>query len=229
MWLQVIIFVIFLLFPLISKIIGGDDAGNNQKPARRRPRPQRPVQQPQQGQPNAGGGKNALEREIEEFLHRSRGGKKSPQEPAPKTVDAGPVVRRLSDIPRSIKEQQASPQELRTQESVAEHVKRHIESDPISEHSRQLGKELGYSDESMEKHLQDVFDHDVGSIEHERISAGIREGTDAAVWETSESKRRKKSSIERQRTETIVEMLRKPETVQHAIILGEVMNRPNFD
>ena len=70
-WVQIIIFIIVFLFPVISKILGGDDGAKaNPKPARRQARPQPPVRQnvPQGGQP-AGG--NALENEIEEFLRRA--------------------------------------------------------------------------------------------------------------------------------------------------------------
>ena len=73
------------------------------------------------------------------------------------------------------------------------------------------------------------FDHDVGSLTHGQVSGEIPEGTDAAVWETSESKRHRKSEAAKQRTQDVLEMLMKPESIQQAIILGEVLNRPNFD
>lgn len=233
-WIQIIIFVVIFLFPMISKILGGGDA-KNQKPVRRQPRPQRPVGQkniPQRGgNPGrpAGGAQNALEREIEDFLNRSRGGKKQKKTPTAKPVEEKKSVRRLSEVPKSIKEQQGTPQHQHARESVAEHVERHIKSDPVSAHSRELGKEVGHADESMEDHLHEVFDHDVGSLTHGHVSGEIPEGTDAAVWETSESKRLKTKETSKRRTQAIVEMLRKPESVQHAIILGEVMNRPDFD
>ena len=61
------------------------------------------------------------------------------------------------------------------------------------------------------------------------IEREIPQGTDAAVWETAESKRQKRTEAADDRSELILNMLGNRESIKQAIILGEVLNRPDFD
>ena len=225
-WIQLLFIFIFFVVPVIAKLLGGGDDVPKPKRVERRParpqqpRPARPVGQ--QPAPNQG---NALEAEIEAFLRRARGEQLKPerqQQPRPAPDEP---VRRLVEKPQSIQQQPLS----RPTESVAEHVERHITSRPVTQGAQELGQAVGHVDEAMESHLHDVFDHQVGSLKKEDISREIPEGTDAAVWETAESKRRKRADAAEDRSELILNMLGNRESIKQAIILGEVLNRPDFD
>ena len=108
-------------------------------------------------------------------------------------------------------------------ESVAEHVRRHISTKDIQEHAQSLGHEVSQTDENLESHLHDVFDHDVGSIT-EHLDEEIRQGTDSDVWDSSSSR----TTAAELRNAAIVEMLQNPDTVKNAVILHEIFKRPDF-
>lgn len=237
-WVQLLFIFIFVIVPVLSKFFGKEDA---KKPAQRKvqrppqqipgaqpgaPQQQRLPQQQPRGQQGAPVAKNALEQEIESFLNRSRGKSAKPAPVERATPQPEKAVRRLSEKPRSIKQRTVSDHQ---HESVSDHVDRHIKSHPVSEHSQELGKRIGQSDEAMEDHLHDVFDHSIGSLSHEQASRQVSEGTDAAIWETAESKRRKRSEARDGRSESIAQMLRNKDSIRQAIILGEVLKRPDFD
>lgn len=231
-WIQLLFIVIFFIIPVLSKLLGGggDDVPKPKRAERRPVRPQPPKPAAGGGQQAAAGGQgqggNALEAEIEAFLRRARGEQPKPKpqpQPQPAPVEQ---VRRLVEKPRSIK-QQESPQQ--TRESITEHVQRHISSRPVGEHARDLGKSVGQADEMLESHLHDVFDHKIGSLAKEQLDRDIPQGTDAAIWETAESKRQKRADAAGDRSELILGMLGNRESIKQAIILGEVLKRPDFD
>jgi hypothetical protein len=237
-WIRLLFIFLFFVIPLLSKLLGG----NNEAPAERRrverrpvppqPKPQPPVlgqpgDQPEAAAGGPGGGRNPLEEEIEAFLRRARG-EKPRSKPAPQVKpQVAQEVRRLVEKPKSIK--QRTPDAAPRRESVEEHVQRHITTRPISEHARDLGKKLGEVDEALEDRLHEVFDHKVGQLAKDEATQFVHEGTDAAVWETAESKRQKRTEAMGDRSDFILRMLSNPESIKQAIILGEVLKRPDFD
>ncbi len=69
------------------------------------------------------------------------------------------------------------------------------------------GKPVDQADERAEKRLHDTFDHEVGSLSHEDV---------VTVEETTPA-------------EEIAEMLKTPKGMRDAIILSEILNRPDTD
>ncbi len=248
-WLEILLFIVFVVISVISKIARtkGDNPARPPVPQPGRERvanprrlPPQPPVRPEAGRPEDGhreavgphraDDRDPLEMEIEQFLRQSHGraGKvESPPEwsPAPPIMaEREEPIRRLSAAPQSVKIEQKA-----NFESVADHVDRHIQSAPITEQSRGLGKDVAGADESMEDHLRAVFDHDVGSLDQNGIFSEIDEGTDAAIWESSASKRQKRSADAGDRTRHLIEMLSHPDSMQQAMILSEVLRRPDFD
>lgn len=227
--------VLFLLGPALGKFLKQPQP---QKPPRPRVPGEGGPQRPPRNQPAGGGlagppagkpvpgGRDALESEIEEFLKRASG-KPAPRKPA---QQAQPAVKRLAEPAVRQIAQPRRPLHRRVGEGVAEHVRQHIESDPVSDHSRDLGKSVGLADERVEGHLHDVFDHDLGQLEKRSTSRPqddqIQEGTDDRTWETQLDKRSRRSDLDRDRSLRIVEMLRDPSDVRDAIILGEILKPP---
>lgn len=152
--INVIIFIVVVLFSVLGQFIKEKPPGGRQ-PARRVPPPD-PA-----GQPN----RNALEGEIEDFLRRAIGW----DQPAaaevvePEIVEAEPAIRTLTNTPTD---------SIRTGESVAAHVQQH-----------RLGETIDHSDERLEDRLHDVFDHRLGSLTPEKTTSQISEGTDANAWD----------------------------------------------
>ncbi|MEZ6093531.1 MAG: hypothetical protein R3C03_04725 [Pirellulaceae bacterium] len=96
-------------------------------------------------------------------------------------------------------------------ESVKEHVKRHINTGEIAEQVSHLGEQVGLADDKLEARLHDKFDHEVGALDH---------GPDP--YENVYGDVKKKVS-------PIVELLRNPKTFRQALIVSEILKRPNLD
>ena len=249
-WIRIGFLALFILGPIIGQIkkaITGEGKPG-QKP-QRRPQQRRPI--PQQQQPMAGGGagqgRDALEAEIEDFLRQAGGGAKQAPKPKPRrpgqqeqrpartrpqqrpgqpnrpiTAKSVPQKKQRPKTRRAL-QQQPIEAEVIGDESVAEHVRRHISTKDIQEHAQSLGHEVSQTDENLESHLHDVFDHDVGSIT-EHLDEEIRQGTDSDVWDSSSSR----TTAAELRNAAIVEMLQNPDTVKNAVILHEIFKRPDF-
>ena len=70
------------------------------------------------------------------------------------------------------------------------------------------GSSVDMADERIQSRLHDTFDHEVGTLDHQ----------EAAAVEMTHSP-----------AEEISEMLRTPQGMRNAIILGEILTRPDFD
>ena len=239
-WIQIVIILIFVLGPLISRF--GKPALEQvlPKPDQRPPLPpvgNRPVQPP------AAGGRDAMEAEIEEFL-RKAGGKAEPRPPRP----AQPPVRTLAPPPRQ-HPLEAEPvvmaevvdatlvsreKELRPRHAVSDHVRDHIEAQPVSDHGKTLGRGLGQADEHLESRLHEVFDHKLGRLAKDPLtdsdskSDDRLEGTDSMVWEGAVAQRKKRMTGLHHRSQEIFAMLRSPAGMQQAVILNEILKRPEI-
>ncbi|QDU53980.1 hypothetical protein [Aeoliella mucimassa] len=100
-------------------------------------------------------------------------------------------------------------------ESVAEHVAVHLNEDQFRERATHLGEDVAQSDERLEAHLHQTFDHGLGSLAARRK---VREQEDAAKRTAEEAPNL---------AETLLGMLSSPAGVQQAVILNEVLRRPD--
>lgn len=247
-WIEIVIFIVVFVIPLISQLLGGGEeakeARRRQQQPRRQPQPeplhdapqrhapqqQVPQQQvPQQQVPQQGGGRGALEAEIEEFLRRAQGSKRhqppekkvEPQIEKPAAKPRSPVQPRLIDS-----DTQTAPRERELGRGVADHVRDHIQSAPISEHAARLGRDVAQADEKLEGHIHSVFDHQLGKLAKQPTQEAPAQGTDAAVWESSVERRERREAAQQSRAADIAKMLRDPDSMQQAIILSEILRRP---
>jgi hypothetical protein len=204
-------------------------------PQARPPGGQRPAAaagpvQPRAGQPpvaDAGRPKTALEKEIEAFLGRSTG--QTPPAPAARqersparTEQKPPATRRRPSTPTPDRPRPVEPdRSFSAQESVAEHVQRHIQRGGVAQRDAHLGETLEQSDERLETHLQDVFQHRLGNLQREAAPSpsAIAQGTDAGVWVGG----RPAHPL----ADELYEMLSTPQKVRTAILLSEILRRPD--
>ncbi len=103
----------------------------------------------------------------------------------------------------------AIPAELvRRGATVADHVQEHINTRGIAEQVSHLGEEVGLADDKLEQRLHDKFDHSVGDLQR-------KQQTESARAEASPA-------------DELLEMLRNPKSIRQAIILSEILRRPDF-
>ena len=98
-------------------------------------------------------------------------------------------------------------------DSVGRHVAEHLRgTEQIAEHTRHLGEEVDLADDKLEAHLHEVFDHQLGRLKKSTIEAGAQ-GRQAAVEVTAGQ---------------LQQMLRTPQSIRDAIIMSEILRRPEW-
>ena len=81
----------------------------------------------------------------------------------------------------------------------------------IAEHTRRLGEEVDLADDKLAAHLHQVFDHDLGRLKKTASeSAGAPIAAAASEVTVSE----------------LLKLLRSPDSIRDAIIMSEVLKRP---
>ena len=103
-------------------------------------------------------------------------------------------------------------------EDVASHVQHHIDTHDISDHVSHLGEQVGQADEKLASHLHSKFDHKVGQMDQ---SEGFAGGETGPVEPIAPDAGGKGVSVD-----SIVQMLRSPQSIRQAIILSEILNPP---
>jgi len=121
------------------------------------------------------------------------------QEPTPgPTLQAEVVNAELAESPDRVARQVAS--DLRGTEQIAEHA-------------RHLGEDVDAADNKLQTHLHQVFDHQLGRLK--------TTGGETALVQTE------KSAAELSLGQ-IVRMLRSPGSIRDAIVMSEILRRPDL-
>ncbi len=169
-----------------------------------------------------------MARDIEDFLRRAA--ERRQQQMKQKQGGAPPPVQRPAPPPpqqRQAPKPKPKPRpvvvvrddvevvDMRKQ-SVREHVQTHIDTSSIAYHAEHLTDDISQTDERLEDRLHDKFDHEVSKLE-DKIS--IR--TDTAPSATKDDV----SGI----AMDIVKMIKTPSTMRQAILMAEVLKRPDFE
>ena len=150
-----------------------------------------------------------MARDIEEFLRKAaeRRNKKAEQAALPTAAPPTPSI--SNPPPRPPRSQMVvAPEEveiIRT-ESVAKHVERHLNTSEIALHVEQLGDVIEQADERMEAHI------------HKAINPNIVKGTEEDASRSSA----------KLASPGLLHLLRSPKTIRQAIIIAEIMKRPDF-
>ena len=111
--------------------------------------------------------------------------------------------------------QPASPSGAR----VAEHVRSYLDTGDIVQEVAGLGRDVALADEKMEQHLRDAFTHPLG-----RLAAAPAEvpATPITLEATALAPRPQPGAAAR----ALAALLRNPTSVRQAILLSEILNRP---
>ncbi len=229
--IKIIFFLLFFIGPAIFKMMFGDGE-EAKKPAGKPQQRPLPGQRPGPGQQPRQKPADRLESEIEDFLRRAAGVKEEPIAAEVIEPKRRPPQKRPAQQKRKVNNQiKRAP----LSESVAGHVESHINSNPVGRDSGRLGQSVADEIDRIEDHVHDVFDHTIGSLKetkpavtNEKADIDDR-GTDSSVWEDVGAKQQRAADETDRRNTEIVEMLRSPKNIRQAIIMAEVLKRPNFD
>jgi len=188
-----------------------------------------------------------MARNIEEFLRKAaerrqqqKGGQQPPpQQPQPTPpsqptrsrqepviIDDVEVVqpRRPVNRPQPPRQQPPRQQPPRQQQpakhgirsgSVADHVKHHIDTSDISEHAANLGERISGVHDQVDKQIRSRLDHDLTEIDD---TPTITDDPSPAIFG-------KRSSV---MAGDIRKLLQNPKSVGQAIIIAEILKRPEI-
>jgi hypothetical protein len=163
--------------------------------------------------------------EVEDFLRRvaqmraqaeaqAKGQQRPQPRPVPKTppppsrLAPAPVV--VEPVPVEIVDAELADRSDRVSRRVAEDLRG---TDQIAEHTRRLGAEVDAVQDKMQAHLHQVFDHQLGRL---KTSSG-QEAAPTVEKPTSELS-----------PDLVVRMLRSPGSIRDAIVMSEILRRPEF-
>lgn len=177
-----------------------------------------------------------MARDIEEFLRRAAERRKLHQQgqrqpaPAPAPAPAQRVrqivdtadVELVSQKNKNVEpRKKLTPQSVSGQrtnmrnESVAEHVKKHINTRSIAEKVDRLGDDIENADERISERLQKKFDNDVSKLDD---LPTVQDDIVATATEAEISPFAR----------DLIEMFRSPNGVRQAILISEILKRPDL-
>lgn len=178
-----------------------------------------------------------MARDIEEFLRKAaerrqqqKGGAPQPQPPQPpprrqppraqepiiiEAVDADIVEARPARRPIQSQKKPPKQSSIRNQ-SVADHVKSHINTSDIAEHAASLGERISSVHDKVDARIHKRLDRDLTAID-DKPSV-----TDAPRKEIFGARNADAAA-------ELYQMLQNPRSVGQAILVAEILKRPNFD
>ena len=224
-WISFLIPVVVGIIWVLNQVFGQLAKPNANKPRAEVRRPNPPPQRPQRPQPSAN-----VNDEIEAFLRRATqraGGEQRPQQPTvaqaapppPRTLAPRPEVfgdsmqRRSDDV---LVEVEMVDDELAQKQRV-DLSQRHLETRPFERTSK-----VDNADENMAEHMQDLFGHRVGTLP----AAAVKQPPlqqEAAASSAPVVKPSTPSAAA-----GIAALLRDPRSARHAIVLQEILTRPEI-
>ena len=96
-------------------------------------------------------------------------------------------------------------------DAVASHVAQRMDTDEFDKRASHLGQRVGLADDAMEAHLHEKFDHRLGRLA-DTSGAGATKGATKGATAIDAAK--------------VAQLLRTPNGLKQAIILSELLNRP---
>lgn len=202
-WFEVILAIVFVLYSIGHAIMNSMNQAPKPKP--KQPRPQGQFgPQGQMGQQGQAGKPKTLEdklrQEVEQFLRQVQGDEpKPPQQKKPAVV-----VQQKLTIPRP------EPQHQPRRKSIETLVSEDMSTADVTQHLSQLGLEISHADEKMAAHLHEKFQHQLGAFQTSQ--------------QPTETQRRQGNEVAAE----IAKLMRSPQGVRQAILVSEILRRPEF-
>jgi len=136
--------------------------------------------------------------------------KQAPKPPPPPPPRLAPAPLVVEPVPAEIVDAELAESGDRVGRRVAQDLQG---TEQIAEHTRRLGADVDAANDKMQAHLHQVFDHQLGRLKST--------GGPTALVETA----RTGSELS---LDQIMRLLRSPGSVRDAIVMSEVLRRPEF-
>jgi hypothetical protein len=168
--------------------------------------------------------------EIEEFLKRAAAMRARqqasaptpprqappPAPPPPRTTPLAPLASRMqADL---VEEAEVIDAEELTGSDVSQHVARYLDSGSFRERSSHLGETIKGSDEIIESHLHETFEHRLG-----QLGATTARAEDSTL---DQDEAAAQAALAKPTTFDLRSLFQSPQNLRNAIILSEVLNPP---
>jgi hypothetical protein len=139
-----------------------------------------------------------------------------PQQPPPPARRPPPLadvvmLQPVETVEAEVVDAELADQQDRLGRGVAQHMRGTTQ---IAAHAETLGDELELADDKLEAHLHQVFDHKVGDLKKSTTEAGAASPTQAS------------RDAPLPGAASIAHLLVNPQNVRNAIILAEILRRP---
>jgi hypothetical protein len=122
------------------------------------------------------------------------------------------ILEPVSPVEAEVVDAELADQPDRLSRGVAQHMRGTQE---IAEHTRHLGEEVDLADDKLEAHLHQTFDHKVGDLKKSAMEP-------AATSPSQEAR-----DAPQPGAASIAHLLVNPQNVRNAIILAEILRRPD--
>jgi hypothetical protein len=218
---QVVLLLLFILGPFLFRLIGGSERQPDRTPPRRRPRPAAPGQKPQPP-----GQSTPLESEIEDFLRRAEAQRRGTPPAEVEVIEPRPqpghtLAKRAGqrDVDIEILDAQVVPDE-----GLGTPLSSSINTSEFERRSERLGDRVEHADDAMEARLHAVFDHGLGDLSRRSASVATAGFTPAPEESPAPgaSERAAASAV----AASLAARLRSPQGMREAIVLREILERP---
>lgn len=132
-----------------------------------------------------------------------------PQQPPQRLT---PPPRRLEPVTAPVQAEVIEARIVDRAQVVDQRVREHLRGpEQIAEHARHLGEQVDQADERLQAHLHEVFDHQIGQLK-ESGAAVVAQREQVTPGGLS--------------PETIWRLLRSPTAARDAVVLAEILQRP---
>ncbi|MFV1967233.1 MAG: hypothetical protein ACC628_17530 [Pirellulaceae bacterium] len=101
---------------------------------------------------------------------------------------------------------------------VSRQVFQHLDTSSFAEHASHLGENVDQSDDRMESHLHQVFEHKLG-----RLGAQTSAAAESVLDDDGAQAEKKKAPTS---ASTVADMLRDPRNLRNAMVIREILTRP---
>lgn len=220
--------VVFILIVILFAVIGGlTHLFKKLQEAQQDPRRPRPGHRPGGVRPNVPPGRDPVRDEIQQFLREAadrRGGagpqqaqRVGPPPAAPRRPAPGGWPQRPAETPVVLEPIETVPEPA----SVAEHVRQQVPGQQFGGLSSDVGRRLVRTDEVVEEHVHEVFDHQVG-----RLEGTPGESAYASQAEEAETPEDRITALPQTAAAGLAAMLAEPTSLRQAIVLTEILQRP---
>jgi hypothetical protein len=210
---RIVVVLLFVLVPLIGQVLAKI---RQIPPPNKRPLPPRPEL------PD-------VAEEIEDFMRRAAE-RQAVKRTKPQMGEAGaassPDVP-VGKVPSGRRDLQPAAAEASAQEKpvggqVSEHVQKYLDEQEFRRREAELGKQVARSDQQIDQHFQQVFDHSVSKLEATPGEAAAA----PAAYEPPDLVGAAATAIPATFATGLLDLVTDPDSLRQAIVLNELLRRP---